>query len=132
MRFTWTSNSMPGDNIDRAMKKGTTVARIREHVGLIRRHGLAVAGFFILGYPGETLATIRNTIRFAMELDIQRAQFMTFVPLPGTRVPRGYRRSTRERQLPNPGRAGPTSTEGRRAGVSASADLLPQSLGHRG
>ena len=72
------------DHILRAMRKGTTVESIRKNVARIRRHKLDVAGFFILGYPGETRETIVNTIRFARELDIQRAQFMTFVPLPGT------------------------------------------------
>ncbi|MFQ5414388.1 MAG: B12-binding domain-containing radical SAM protein [Phycisphaerae bacterium] len=71
------------DHILRAMKKGTNMARIRRDIARIRRHKVDVAGFFIVGYPGETVETIRNTIRFARELDIQRAQFMTFVPLPG-------------------------------------------------
>ena len=74
------------DQILRAMKKGTTTARIRANVDRIRRHGLDVAGFFILGYPGETLDTIRRTIRFARELDVQRANFFTFVPLPGAPI----------------------------------------------
>ncbi|MBN1491547.1 MAG: radical SAM protein [Phycisphaerae bacterium] len=67
-----------------AMKKKTTVAKIRENVGRIRRHGLDVAGFFILGYPGETGETIRNTIRLSRELDLLRANFFTYLPLPGT------------------------------------------------
>jgi len=67
-----------------AMKKKTTVAKIRENVGRIRRHGLDVAGFFILGYPGETRETIRNTIRLSRELDLLRANFFTYLPLPGT------------------------------------------------
>ncbi|UCG16726.1 MAG: B12-binding domain-containing radical SAM protein [Phycisphaerales bacterium] len=74
------------DHILRAMNKGTTTERIRANVARIRRHGLDVAGFFIMGYPGETVETIRTTARFARELDIQRAQFMTFVPLPGSAV----------------------------------------------
>jgi len=73
------------DKILKAMKKATTVAAIRENVARIRRHGLDVAAFFILGYPGETPETIRDTIRLSRELDLLRANFFTYLPLPGTR-----------------------------------------------
>lgn len=73
------------DRILKAMNKATTVAGIRRDVARIRRHGLDVAAFFIVGYPGETRATIQDTIRLARELDLLRANFFTFVPLPGTK-----------------------------------------------
>ncbi len=74
------------DHILKAMRKRTTTEQIEANIARIRRQGLDVAGFFILGYPGETRETVLVTIRFARRLDIQRAQFMTFVPLPGTPV----------------------------------------------
>ena len=72
------------DRILKAMHKGTTTAKIRENVNRIRKHKMAVAAFFIVGYPGETEETIRDTAKFSRALDIQRAQFMTFAPLPGS------------------------------------------------
>jgi len=72
------------DDILRAMRKHTTVAEMRRNVARIRRRGLDVAGFFILGYPGETRATIRDTIKLSRKLPLLRANFFTYLPLPGT------------------------------------------------
>lgn len=72
------------DRILKDMKKVMTVAKIRECVARIRRHGLDVAAFFIVGFPGETRETIRDTIRLSRELDLLRANFFTYLPLPGT------------------------------------------------
>jgi anaerobic magnesium-protoporphyrin IX monomethyl ester cyclase len=72
------------DEILKAMNKATTVAAMRDDVARIRRHGFDVAAFFIIGFPGETRATIKKTMRLSRELDLLRANYMTFLPLPGT------------------------------------------------
>ena len=51
---------------------------------MVRAAGMEVAGFFILGYPGETRAEMEQTIRFSRQLDLTRANFFTYLPLPGT------------------------------------------------
>ncbi|MCH7807613.1 MAG: B12-binding domain-containing radical SAM protein [Planctomycetes bacterium] len=84
------------DRILKAMKKATTVAKMRENVALIRRHGLDVAGFFILGFPGETRETIKDTIRLSRQLDLLRANFFTYLPLPGTS---SYKQLVRDGEL---------------------------------
>ncbi len=66
------------------MRKGLTIELIREQVAMVREAGLEVNGFFILGNPGETEADIHKTIRFAKELDLGRALFSNYLPLPGT------------------------------------------------
>ena len=53
------------DDILRKMRKATTVAKTRANVAHIRRHGLDVAAFFIIGFPGETRETIKDTIRLS-------------------------------------------------------------------
>jgi radical SAM superfamily enzyme YgiQ (UPF0313 family) len=72
------------DEILRLMKKGSTVSKIRECVRMINDSGIDVAGFFILGYPGETEESIRKTIRFSLELGLVRANFFTYLPFPGS------------------------------------------------
>ncbi|MFH1190135.1 MAG: radical SAM protein [Candidatus Omnitrophota bacterium] len=72
------------DEILKAMRKGITVAKIRECVDRIDRAGIDMAGFFILGFPGETAGTIKETIDFAAELPLKRANFFTYLPFPGT------------------------------------------------
>jgi len=72
------------DEVLKAMKKSITVAKIRECVDRIDKAGIDMAGFFILGFPGETAKTIRQTIDFAAELPLKRANFFTYLPFPGT------------------------------------------------
>jgi hypothetical protein len=38
----------------------------------------------MLGFPGESLAEMEETVRFAIELDVEIASFTLVVPLPGT------------------------------------------------
>lgn len=72
------------DDVLKSMKKGITTSRIRECVKMIKRHGIDIAGFFIIGFPGETLDTINKTINFSIELGLNRANFFTYLPFPGS------------------------------------------------
>ncbi|MFH1593066.1 MAG: radical SAM protein [Candidatus Omnitrophota bacterium] len=72
------------DRVLGLMKKGITTDKIRRSVSLIRKHNIEIAGFFILGFPGETINEINKTIKFALELDLIRANFFTYLPFPGT------------------------------------------------
>ncbi|MEE3347127.1 MAG: radical SAM protein [Nitrospinota bacterium] len=72
------------DEILKKMKKGTKVHKIHRDVKLIKKHGFDIAAFFILGFPEETLETIQDTIDLSMELPLLRANYFTYLPLPGT------------------------------------------------
>lgn len=72
------------DKVLRNMKKGTTIAKIRECVKMINKSDIDIAGFFILGFPGETEQTIRDSVRLSLELDLVRANFFTYLPFPGS------------------------------------------------
>jgi radical SAM superfamily enzyme YgiQ (UPF0313 family) len=72
------------DQILRQIRKGLTTEQITRQVTLIAEAGIKTTGFFILGFPGETEEQIRATLRFARQLPLDRAQFSTFLPLPGT------------------------------------------------
>jgi radical SAM superfamily enzyme YgiQ (UPF0313 family) len=74
------------DNTLRRMNKQLGVGLIREKVALIKSKGIDLAAFFILGFPDETEAEMRETIRFSLELPLLRANFFTFLPLPMTPV----------------------------------------------
>lgn len=69
--------------LDQAKKK-ITVHQSREAVKMARRTGIKVAGHFVLGLPGETEETLKETIDFALTLDIDTAQFYCAVPFPGS------------------------------------------------
>lgn len=72
------------DGILKKMKKGTKVHKIYRDVKLIKKHGFDIAAFFILGFPEETMETIQDTIDLSMELPLLRANYFTYLPLPGT------------------------------------------------
>jgi len=82
------------------MQKGLTLAQIRRGVGLLRDAGVDVNGFFIVGYPWSTRADHRATIDFAVELDLLRANFTNFLPLPGTPATRRLQREGRLDRIP--------------------------------
>lgn len=70
------------------MKKNLTLELIEEKVNLIVEAGLEPCGFFITGFPGETVEDIKATIAFARRLKLKRAHFSNFLPLPGTEATR--------------------------------------------
>lgn len=75
------------DETLKKMRKKQTTEEIKRTVELIRSQTkIRVTGFFILGYPGETVQDVKNTIKFARELKIHHPHFCLFTPLPGTDV----------------------------------------------
>ncbi len=65
-------------------KKEASLEQARNAVSLAKEAGLEVVGHFVLGLPGETRETIKETLRFAKGLGLDYAQFYCAVPLPGT------------------------------------------------
>ncbi len=72
------------DRILGAMKKQLTTSKIRECVRMINNAGIDVSGFFIVGFPGETVESIKDTIKLSLELPLVRANFFTYLPFPGS------------------------------------------------
>jgi radical SAM superfamily enzyme YgiQ (UPF0313 family) len=72
------------DEVLKAMRKGITTAKMRSCIRMIDEAGIDMAGFFILGFPGETPETMEETIAFATKLPLKRANFFTYLPFPGT------------------------------------------------
>ena len=66
------------------IKKGILVSKAREFTSDAHELGLTIHGTFILGLPGETLETIEETIRYAMELNPHTIQVSLAAPYPGT------------------------------------------------
>jgi len=64
--------------------KHITKDGIRRTIRLTKEVGIPSRGFFILGFPTETAAEMEETIRFALELDMDLASFTLLTPFPGT------------------------------------------------
>ena len=66
------------------IKKGATIDMARRFTANCKKLGLIVHGDFIVGLPGETPETIRKSIDFAKELDVETIQVSIGHPFPGT------------------------------------------------
>jgi radical SAM superfamily enzyme YgiQ (UPF0313 family) len=69
-----------------SMNKNLKLSRSEQVLRLIKRKGFRTAGFFILGYPGETEEEMLATIRFSTKLPLDVADFSNFIPLPGSEI----------------------------------------------
>ena len=68
------------------IEKGTTIEQAVEAVRYTHEAGIDAIGYFMVGSPGETPDTIRETIRFAKKLKVDFAQFSITTPFPGTKL----------------------------------------------
>jgi radical SAM superfamily enzyme YgiQ (UPF0313 family) len=59
------------------VKKGITLEQVRAAVGWAKKAGMEIRGSFILGMPTDTPETAEETIRFALELNVD---WMVFYP----------------------------------------------------
>jgi anaerobic magnesium-protoporphyrin IX monomethyl ester cyclase len=72
------------NEILRVMNKKTTVEAAEETVHQFACSGIKTAGFFIVGYPGETYETVERTFAWALSLPLDEISFTVPYPLPGT------------------------------------------------
>ena len=66
------------------IKKGLRVDVARQFTRDCHDLGIVIHGTFILGLPGETLETIEETIRYAIEINPHTIQVSLAAPYPGT------------------------------------------------
>lgn len=68
------------------VNKTVTTAKVREGVKNAHASGIQTVGLFMIGLPGETPAMTRETVEFAVELDLDFAKFAITVPFPGSKL----------------------------------------------
>ncbi|MFN7973336.1 MAG: radical SAM protein [Acidobacteriota bacterium] len=69
--------------IMRRMMKGCTLDHYREAYAMLDQVGILKRGSFIVGHPYETEETIGESIRFALELDLDEFAVNIMTPYPG-------------------------------------------------
>jgi anaerobic magnesium-protoporphyrin IX monomethyl ester cyclase len=72
------------EDVRKDMVKRLESEKIRAAFRNMRDAGVRSFAFFIFGYPGETLASMSQTVNYAIELDPDFANFYPAVPYPGT------------------------------------------------
>jgi hopanoid biosynthesis associated radical SAM protein HpnJ len=68
------------------IRKGLLIETAKKFTKDCRELGITIHGTFILGLPGETKATIEETIRYATEINPHTVQVSLAAPYPGTRL----------------------------------------------
>jgi hopanoid biosynthesis associated radical SAM protein HpnJ len=66
------------------IKKGVTRPQAEEFTRNCKKLGITIHGAFIMGLPGETRETIKETIEYAKRLDLDSIQVSLASPYPGT------------------------------------------------
>lgn len=69
-----------------AMRKRLDLDQIRQAVTWSREAGLRTKGFFIVGFPGETRASLERTRRLALALPLDEISVMQMTPFPGSEL----------------------------------------------
>lgn len=72
------------DAILKNIKKGVSTEQAIRFTRDCQKLGLSIHGAFIMGLPGESRETIRETIEFAKRLDLNSIQASIASPYPGT------------------------------------------------
>jgi len=70
----------------RLMKKKATLFDGIRAIELFRKADVEVAGFFIVGYPGESIASVEDTFKFALTQPFTEISFNVPYPLPGSEL----------------------------------------------
>jgi hopanoid biosynthesis associated radical SAM protein HpnJ len=68
------------------IRKGMRIDVARRFTADCHRLGITIHGTFIVGLPGETPATIEETVRFAQEINPHTIQVSLAAPYPGTEL----------------------------------------------
>lgn len=68
------------DNI----KKGTKVQQFYDYVANAKKAGLLIHACYMVGNEGETKETMEETLKLALKLNTDTAQFFPLIPYPGT------------------------------------------------
>ena len=62
------------------------LSRVRDAVKLLREKGIYIRAFFVIGFPGETMEEIMETVRFMKEIGFNWCAIMIATPIAGSEL----------------------------------------------
>src|SRR3990172_940723 len=68
------------------VEKKIKLERVRQALAWTKQAGIMTKGFFILGFPKETKATMQKTIEFAKANPLDDISVFKLTPLPGSKI----------------------------------------------
>jgi len=66
--------------------KQQNLEQVRDAVRLLKKYKVTTVGFFMFGLPGDTVETMKDTVKFAKSLDLDYCSISMTTPYPGTRL----------------------------------------------
>jgi anaerobic magnesium-protoporphyrin IX monomethyl ester cyclase len=81
-----------------SINKGITLNQIKQVVEWTDKAGIRAKGYFMLGFPDDTVETIRETAEFAKSLPLSDFQMTFLTPFPGSAM---YEIASKEGQFEN-------------------------------
>ncbi len=73
-------------SFERYVKKPFSLDRAVETARLARRHGISTVGYFIIGFPEESMRQIENSLRFGQKIGVDYLVPFVYTPLPGSEL----------------------------------------------
>ncbi len=72
--------------IQKLIKKNLHLNKAKDVLSWTRKYGISTLGFFMIGFPTETVDEIKQTIEFARKTDLDEALFSIVIPYAGTEI----------------------------------------------
>ncbi|MEW6685217.1 MAG: radical SAM protein, partial [Candidatus Edwardsbacteria bacterium] len=72
--------------IQKMLKKNLNLKKVQKIIELSDKAGILVNGFFMIGFPTETLEEIQQTINFSLHSKLHTQGLFEVVPFPGTEL----------------------------------------------
>jgi len=79
------------DGLLERMGRKSDIGRVRDIIAAAHRHSVEVTGYFMLGLPGETLDSIKSTVRLSRKLGLDFMAYSAFHVVPGSAVYEGLK-----------------------------------------
>ncbi|HEY7392140.1 MAG TPA: radical SAM protein [Bryobacteraceae bacterium] len=74
------------EKFQKSIRKNLKIDRALETIHWVNRHGIEVSGFFMIGFPGETLEEAQRTVDFAVEAPLDTIFVSIVSPFKGTKL----------------------------------------------
>ncbi len=74
------------NDVLRKIKKGIQIEQVEETIEMMKRVGMEVIGFFIVGHPTETYGRFMESVEFARRMPFDQVSFWNMIPYPGTEL----------------------------------------------
>ncbi len=74
------------EKFQKLVRKNLKIDRARQSIEWARKHGIEVSGFFMIGFPGETVEEVRETLDFAVTAPLDAIFVSVVAPFKGTKL----------------------------------------------